>query len=126
MKIEMFEKIGEIEIVELRSAVENKAIAEIENARKAEEKKKEKDRRTKIVLNFITKEINRCAEKGYTDIEIRLNSQEELDFALSVENEIKNILTSFGYRVNDIHEYSQSWKKKSGTYGYWMIYWDRA
>lgn len=126
MKIEMFEKVGEIEIVELRSAAENKAIAEIENARKVEEAKKEKDRRTKIVLNFITKEINKSAEKGYTDIEIRFNSQEELDFSLSVENEIKDILTSFGYRVNDIHEYSQSCKTRSGTYGYWMIYWDRA
>ena len=134
MKVEMFEKVGEIEIVELRSAVENKAIAEIEKARKAEEERlrKEKEEREKDelaikVATWIAEEINKKAENGGEDFEILFEVADKHPYGFyecqRVEKTVKEIFTSLGYRVDDIYEYSQSWKTRSGRWGYWHFWW---
>ena len=137
MKVEMFEKVGEIEIVELRSAVENKAIAEIERARKAEEERlrKEKEEREKDelavkVATWIAEEINKKAENGEDSLEILFEIADKHPYGfyecLAVEKRIKEIFTSLGYDVRDIYEYSQSWKTRSGRWGYWSFHWSKV
>lgn len=130
MKIEMFEKVGEIEIVELRSAVENKAIAEIERARKAEEKERKEAELTVKVATWVAEKINEKSEKGETWLEIRFNMGEHRPCTISecksVEKKVKEIFTSLGYDVRDIYEYSTSWANRSECWGYWDFYWGNA
>lgn len=137
MKVEMFEKVGEIEIVELRSAAENKAIAEIEKARKAEEERlrKEKEEREKDelavkVATWIAEEINKKAENGEDYLEILFEVADKHPYGfyecLTVEKRIKEIFASLGYDVRDIYEYSQSWKTRSGRWGYWTFHWSNV
>lgn len=132
MKIEMFEKVGEIEIVELRSAAENKAIAEIEMARKAEEerlrKEAEERKNDEIAVNIAThlvKEINEEAEKGHTQCTryALLNSPIYQNKLRVVENRLNKIFDPLGYRIF-IHEYSNSYQKKINEWGYITIFWD--
>lgn len=130
MKVEMFEKVGEIEIVELRSAIENKAIAEIERARKAEEEERKKAELVIKVASWVAEEINKKAEKGETWLDIRFNMGADYPCTISecksVEKKVKEIFTSLGYDIRDIYEYSISWANRSECWGYWNIYWSNV
>ena len=73
MKIEMFEKVGEITIAELRPASLNNSIATAEAERKAEiarieaeRKEREEKEQAVKVLTLLVEEINKTAETGAT------------------------------------------------------------
>ena len=147
MKIEMFEKVGEIEIVSLRPACENKMIAEAEQKRKEEEKrrkeeeerirKEEEARRNaalaKEVIVKLAKSINKAAEKGSTCLYLEWHDGEKYDYFNYTDiswNDFINtfeytlpMLESAGYKVNDLHLYSEGWRRRSGKIGYTHIYW---
>lgn len=132
MKIEMFEKVGEIEIVELRSAAENKAIAEIEMARKAEEerlrKEAEERKNDEIAVNiatYLVKEINEEAEKGHTHCTryALLNSPIYQNKLSVVKDRLSKIFSPLGYTFS-IYEYSDGYQKKINQWGYISISWD--
>ena len=137
MKIEMFEKIGEINVVELRPASENRAIANAELARKAEEERirKEQEEREKArianeVLAKLVKAINDKSEIGgqYLHLEWRsLTKSYGISFSeyCTAFDYIKPILESAGYDVRDIYFYSDSWTYRSGKLGYAYIWWDK-
>lgn len=137
MKVEMFEKVGEINIVSLRSAHENKMIAETERARKAEEerirreaKEQENARIAKEVLIKLINAINAEADDGGQHLYIEWREDKSMEpFSIGwfeygkAIKYILPILESAGYRVDERHEYSDSWTRKSGKWGYVYIWW---
>lgn len=137
MKIEMFEKVGEINVIELRSASENRAIADAERARKAEEERirREEEERENAriageVLAKLVTAINNESETGgqHLHLEWRKGSMEPYGISWSeygrAFKHIKPILESAGYRVDDRYSYSDSWTRKSGKWGYAYIWWN--
>ena len=71
MKVKIFEEIAEIEVVELRTAEQNRAIAETELKRLEEIRRKEEEereqRKKELVIQAIPQileRINKSAEKG--------------------------------------------------------------
>lgn len=152
MKIEMFEKVGEIVIAELRSASENKEIALIEKARQEEEerkrkeeeerkkeearlaeelKQKEEQEKAKSTLLLIIEAINATAEKGETVLSLDWHGGKDAEtkygFSIYQYNTclkyFKSVLESAGYTVDEIYWYSTSWRYKSGRIGYAFINW---
>ena len=137
MKVEMLEKIGEIEIVNLRPASENRAIAEVEKAKRAEEerirKEKEEEQLRKdaqIVLIKIIDLINKEAEKGSNSMSIdfyHTSAKDKYGFTFKEYQKtfelIKPVLESAGYKLDEPYEYSRSWQNKSGKDGHCYIYW---
>lgn len=137
MKIEMFEKVGEINVIALRSASENKAIAEAERMRREEEerKRKEAEERENVrianeVLAKLVAAINEKAEDGGTILSIEWaegSSMEPFgvswsDYGKAIKH-IQPILEAAGYQVDDRHAYSDSWTRRSGKWGYAYIHW---
>lgn len=138
MKIEMFEKVGEITIAELRPASENNAIATIEAERKAEiarleaeRKEREEKAKTMQVLAIIVDEINKAAESGAKMVSFNWTEKHPKDCGvdwhdwLNLSKHFKPILESAGYEVT-AHWYSDSWTRRSGKIGYANIYWLKA
>lgn len=136
MKLEMFEKVGEINIIALRSAVENKAIAEVEQARKAEEERirkeaeeRESARIANDVLMKLINAINARAEKGGTNLYLQWNEDAPAPFGVSWSDynrtikHILPILEAAGYEVSNLHVYSEGWRRRSGKLGYTYIFW---
>lgn len=147
MKIEMFEKVGEIVIAELRSANENKEIALIEQARQEEERRKKeeaerlaeelriKEEREKAesTLLLIIEAINLTAAKGETILSLNWydgSNDAENKYGFSIYqyevclNYFQSILESAGYRVGEPYRYSSSWRYRSGKIGYAHIGWN--
>lgn len=137
MTIEMFEKVGEINVIALRSAEENRAVAEAELARKAEEERirKEAEERenmliAKDVLAKLVNAINVKAESGGTVLSIEWTESGTMkpfgidwnDYGKAIKY-IKSILETAGYKVTDRYEYSDSWTRRSGKWGYAYINW---
>lgn len=133
MKIEMYEKVGEIIVTNLKTAEENKQIAEEVRALKAEEERRRKEERKQIeqkkakeLLPIIVEKINTTASLG--------NSTLTFEWSENVKSEIsfydwnlfyeyyKDYFVGLGYKFN-IHEYSKSWRERSGKIGYATIYW---
>lgn len=147
MKIEMFEKVGEIEIISLRPACENKMIAEAEQKRKEterkrkaeeEERRKEEEARknailAKAVIVELTKAINKEAENGGTRLYLGWHNRAKYDtdnYTNITWNDFINtfeytrpLLESAGYKVGDIYQHSDSWRRRSGKIGYIHISW---
>lgn len=138
MKIEMFEKVGEINVIALRSAHENKMIADAERARKAEEERirkeaeeRENARIANEVLVKLVNAINAEADKGGQHLHIEWReeggSMEPFGIGWSEYGKaikyILPILESAGYRVDERHVYSDSWTRRSGKWGYAYIWW---
>lgn len=136
--IEMFEKVGEITITELRPASMNRAIAKAENARIAEEerlKKEAYDRETQEiavgVLVKVAEAINTKAEAGgehleilwTTDISNKKNYGIDYTNWLRCESILREILEVHGYSVHNTHKYTSSWVTRSGKIAYVDIYW---
>jgi hypothetical protein len=137
MKIEMFEKVGEINVIALRSAAENKSIAEVERARKAEEERirkeaeeRENARIANDVLMKLVNAINAEAEKGGEHLRIEWKESDTMepfgigwyDYGRAIKH-ILPILEAAGYRVDERHVYSDSWTRRSGKWGYAYIWW---
>lgn len=137
MKIEMFEKVGEINVIALRSAEENRTIAEAEQARKAEEERirKEAEERENIriangVLVKLINAINTEADKGNQRLYLEWKNVVEPPFNIgwyeydTAIKYIRPILESAGYKVDKRYKYSASWTGRSGKLGYVTIWWD--
>ena len=147
MKIEMFEKVGEIEIVSLRPACENNMIAKAEQERQEEEKrrkeeeerirKEEEERKNEILAKEIivklAKAINAKAEKGNTCLYLEWHDGEKYDRDkltdiswykfIDTFKYTRPMLESAGYEVEDPHQYSAGWRNRSGKIGFIYIHW---
>lgn len=136
MQIDIVEKVGEIIVTELRPASLNAEIMGIELARQAEIQAIEKAKRDKEdqlasaqVLAVLSERMNASAERGNSFIRLEWNHNSNPIKGLSferweylLENYIGSILKELGYKIYS-HEYSDSWKRKSGKIGYYSIYW---
>ena len=138
MKVKIFEEIAEIEVVELRTAEQNRAIAETELKRLEEIRRKEEEereqRKKELVIQAIPQileRINKSAEKGkmFTEEFLYRSSYDEKGyFGLSfrelynIKSYLNDFLGSLGYSCS-IHEYSDSWQRQSGKIGYVTFGW---
>lgn len=126
MKIEMFEKVGEITIAELRPASENNMIASVE----AERKEREEKEKTMRVLAVIVEEINKAAETGSMSLGFEWTEKRPSAHGVSwsewlhLSKHFLPILESAGY-TSTVHWYSDSWTRRSGKVGYAYIYWHK-
>ena len=137
MKIEMFEKVGEINVIALRSADENRAVAEAEIMRREEEERirkeieeRENARIANEVLAKLVNAINAKADDGGTMLSIEWSECHSMEpFGISWSEygkaikHIKPILEAAGYQVDDRYSYSDSWTRRSGKWGYAHIHW---
>ena len=136
MKIDIVEKVGEIIVTELRPASLNAEITSAELARQAEIRAIEKAKRDKEdqmasaqVLAVLSEKMNAAAERGQHMIYLEWNRNSNPIKNLSfdrwehlVKNYIGDILKGLGYKIYS-HEYSDSWKRKSGKIGHYSIHW---
>ena len=137
MKIEMFEKVDEINIIALRSAEENNAIAKAEIMRRKEEeriRRKQEERENARIANEVLAKlvnaINAKAESGETLLPIEwVEGRSMAPFGISWDDYgkaikyIKPTLEAAGYQVDDRYSYSNAYARKSGKRGCAYIYW---
>ena len=136
--IEVYQKVEEITIAELRHASMNRSIAQAEKARQEEEERlrrevEERRKREKSfeVLAKVANAINATAEKGCEHLEI-LWTYDENPWGVSdsdwkdVGDMVTDILKSHGYSVHEPHWYTSSWRSRSGKIGYVDIYWHES
>ena len=137
--IEMFEKVGEITIAELRPASMNHAIAKAEQERiaeiirieKEEAERKRQARASKVLANVV-EAINNKSENGEEHLEIMWRTDKDDVYGVSasdwkaVGDIIAEILTNYGYSVHDPHWYTSGWTTRSGKIGYVDIYWNKS
>jgi hypothetical protein len=135
MQIEIYEKVGEVSVLELRSAEENRAIAEAEMARKQEvvrlvEEKKQCEATTKCaeLIPAVMEAINKTAENGKTTLPLLWTKDHPTQFGLNFDEWSRCIemltlaFDKLGYKFF-ISLYSASWSKKSGKIGHGYIWW---
>ena len=138
--IELFQKVGEMTITELRPASMNRSIAQAENARIAEEerlKKEAYDRETQEiavgVLAKVAEAINTKAEAGGEHLEVLWTTDisNKRDCGIDYtswnrcESILREILEAHGYDVHATHRYTPSWVTRSGKIAYVDIYWSK-
>ena len=137
--IEVFQKVGEMTISELRPASMNRSIAQAENARIAEEERRKKeayDRETQEiaikVLAKVAEAINTKAEAGGEHLEILWatnDANRDCGIAykdwIRCESVLHEILEAHGYSVHDTYKYTSSWTTRSGKIAYVDIYWNK-
>lgn len=115
------ETIMIMDATEKRVDLEKKAV-EREIFKQLEKKKMEND-----IQAMFEKEIARAAkeieksefasfELTYWTRDIFTTREEEI--AREAIERLSTFLRKLGYEVNDFHEYSQSWKARSGKFGY--------
>ena len=142
----VFEQIGEITITGIRTAEENRMIAtevrekearekeereRIERIKREEQEKRAKEEAIKFLVETLIPIINEKAEQGAEHPGFFWNEEKFKTEAYGVSyysyrNYFKyfaDILRSMGYKVDPIHEYSQSWRNRSGKIGYAYIWW---
>jgi hypothetical protein len=133
MKLEILEKVGEIILIELRSAEENKEIATIEQEKqkeqalikKAEQEQKNKNRAVRI-LTVLADVINKKAECGNTYLALSWAKGMASPYGISAEDWencgelVGEMLALLGYSCT-VHWYSSAWRKKSGKIGWLNI-----
>lgn len=137
MKVEMFKKVGEINVATLRPAHENKMISEAKRAQKAEEerirKEAEEQENTRIANEVLVKLINAInaeAEKGSQCLHIEWREDKSMEpfgigwseYGKAIKY-ILPILESAGYQVDERYVFSDTWTRKSGKFGYAYIWW---
>lgn len=144
----VFEQVGEITITNIRSAEENRRIAnEVKEKEKKEkeererqeaiEKKmreeKERQEAMEFLVNVLIPTINKEAEAGRQVLSLfwceswcickHENYGISYNAYKSYFKYFSQILNEMGYRVDPIHEYSQGWRNQSGKIGYAYIWW---
>lgn len=104
-----------------RADVERR-MAEREILEELEKKKKEND-----IQKMLEREIVRAAkiieESEFGSFELDywtkdISTTEEIEIAREVIERLSIFLRKLGYVVNEFHEYSRSWKIRSGHFGY--------
>lgn len=143
MKIDIVKKVGEITITELRSARDNRVIANeanrlLEEKRRIEEEKRriEEEKKHRELLDrldtivpHIMRCINEAAKTGnkrlsfewYTSKDSKSNGITWEEWKILKET-FNSHFGSLGYRISD-HEYSDGWKERNGKVGYGSITW---
>lgn len=137
--VELYEKVGEITIAELRPASMNHAIAKAEQERQAEikrieaeEAERKRQARASKVLAKVVEAINNKSDNGVEHLEIMWRTDRDDVYGVSasdwkaVGDIITEILTNYGYSVHDPHWYTSSWTTRSGKIGYVDIYWHKS
>ena len=135
--VELYEKIGEITIAELRPASMNRNIAQLEINRKNEEERLRKEReeaekrqKASVILAKLIEAINEQADLGKLSFDLNWTTS-NYDKLLISDSEwlscdhatnIDPILESAGYRIST-YWYSDSWTRRSGKVGYLHISW---
>jgi hypothetical protein len=135
MQIEIYEKVGEVSVLELRSAEENRAIATAEMERRQEvarltEEKKRHEATVKCaeLIPTIMGVINQAAEDGETTLPLLWTKDHPTQLGLNFNewSECEEMLASafekLGYKFF-ISQYSTSWAKRSGKIGWGSIRW---
>jgi hypothetical protein len=135
MKVEILEKIGEIDITCLRSAKESRAIASTEAERKAEIARIEKEReeqeaeiKTVELLKTLVKQVNAAADKGEFAIYFSWEEDELTSKGIQWKDwkklfdRVSPTLEQMGYKCNT-HEYCSSWRTRSGRIAHASISW---
>lgn len=104
-----------------RADLEKKAV-EREILKELEKKKMEND-----IQAMLEKEIARAAKEiersDFSSFELTYWTKDifttrEEEIAREVIERLSTFLRKLGYVVNDFHEYNQSWKTRSGKFGY--------
>ena len=137
--VEIYQKVEEFTITELRPASMNKAIAQAEQERLAEIariRKEEEERKLReqsfVVLTKIADAINAKAEQGKEHLELAWHTSGKDPFGVSasdwktVGSRVAEMLKSHGYTVSEPHWYTSSWVSRSGKIGYVYIYWNKS
>ena len=135
MKLEILEKVGEVILVELRSAEDNHEIATIEQEKQKEQaliRKAEEERKNKIraveILTTLAEVINKKAECGHTHINLSWHRDNPPPHGISVKDWkncgecVKEMLALLGYSC-EVYWYTTAWQKKSGKIGWADIRW---
>ena len=135
MKLEILEKVGEVILVELRSAEDNHEIATIEQEKQKEQaliRKAEQERKNKVraveILTALAEVINNKAECGHTHISLSWHRDTPAPLGISTKDWencgecVKEMLKLLGYSC-EVYWYSTSWAKKSGKIGWADIRW---
>lgn len=133
MKIEMYEKVAEIIVANVRTAEENKRIAAEtralmaeEERRREEERKQKEQKRAKELLPIIIEKINTSALLGNNTLSFSWGEDTEAEISFDDWNIFckyhKDYFVELGYKFC-VHEYSKSWRERSGRIGYATIYW---
>lgn len=133
MKIEMYEKVGEIIVANLRTAEENKQIAaetralKAEEVRRREEERKQKEqKRAEELLPIIIEKINTSALLGNNTLTFKWGEDVKSEISFNDWNIFckyhEDYFVKLGYKFCT-HEYSKSWRERSGKIGYATIYW---
>ena len=135
--VELYEKVGEITIAELRPASINRSIAQSENDRKKEEERIRKEReeaekrqRASVILAKLIEAINEQADLGKFGLHLNWTTSNYDELLISDSDWLKcdhaanvdPILEAAGYHVNT-YWYSDSWTRRSGKIGYLHISW---
>lgn len=134
--IELFQKVGEMTVAELRPASMNRSIAQAEKEKQEEEARIQKEReeaekqvKATAILAKLIEAINCKAEQGgmclsidWTESNDSKQTISSHDWLMLHADYIDPILTSAGYKVST-HWYSDSWTRRSGKIGYVYIYW---
>lgn len=133
MKIEMYEKVGEIIVANLRTAEENKKIAaetralKAEEERRREEERKQKEqKRAEELLPIIIEKINTSALLGNNTLTFEWSEDVKSEISFNDWNIFckyhKDYFVELGYKFYT-HEYSKNWRERSGKIGNATIYW---
>jgi hypothetical protein len=135
MKLEILEKVGEVILVELRSAEDNHEIATLEQEKQKEQalvRKAEQERKNKVraveILTTLAEVINSEAERGHTNISLSWHRDNPSPHGISVKDWencgecVKGMLALLGYSC-EVYWYSTAWQKKSGKIGWVTIRW---
>ena len=134
--LEIYEKVGEITSVHLRTAEENKKIAIEEKARREEvariqreeELRKNREKAFKISMEILEK-INKLSDEGNTSLWLNWRTGTPSPLTVNFHSYdllfpyIKEILCPLGYNLAEPYSYSASWTRKSGKIGYAWISW---
>jgi 2-oxoglutarate dehydrogenase complex dehydrogenase (E1) component-like enzyme len=131
MKIEIFEKTGEVTIVQMRTAEENNAIALTaitqEKMARMEKERKIQESFSKV-LQTLAQKINKAAEDGhhyfYLDWSKSSPKPHNIDWETikGLSEKLVSIFKIMGYNIT-VHEYCPQWAEKSGRLGYISISW---
>jgi hypothetical protein len=136
MKIELFEKIAEINMTGIKTAEENRAIASQFNIQKEKAEQEAKRKREEEILSnaepmlmWFLNEINSQSQQGGESFSYWWEYQAKhgkshlswSEFMLAF-SQCTPILQGLGYKVYT-HEYSEGWKKRGGYEGYIRIGW---
>ena len=80
------------------------------------------------LFEFIKRQMEQ-SHQGYCCVDLTVSQVKKMgaiDYSFEMKSAIdtvRNMLQIAGYKCNDFYEYSKSWQKKRGKFGYLIIKW---